>query len=67
MAELLAELAGGPVDLAELRAGFQEAAKQTTHGRVGAPQSPAGTRRRRGAGSRDRPTDGRSTELSESG
>jgi hypothetical protein len=55
-AELLAELAGGPVDLAELRAGFEEAAKRTAHGRVGVPQSPGGTRRRRSAGSRDRPT-----------
>lgn len=59
-AELLAELAGGPVDLAELRAGFQEAAKRTTHDRVGAPQSPGGARRRPGAGSRDRPTHRRS-------
>lgn len=39
-AELLAELAGGPVDLAELRAGFREAAKRAARGRVGAPQSP---------------------------
>jgi hypothetical protein len=48
-AELLAELAGGPVDLAELRAGFQEAAKSTAHSRVAASkQRPARARRRHG-------------------
>jgi hypothetical protein len=30
--ELLTELAGSPVDLAEVRAGFQEVAKRTAHG-----------------------------------
>jgi hypothetical protein len=49
-AELLGELAGGPVDLAQLRAGFQEAAKRTAHSRVAAPkQRPGSARRRRGS------------------
>lgn len=49
-AELLAEMAGGPVDLAELRVGFQEAAERTAHERVGGPeQSPGGDRHRRSA------------------